>query len=444
MATIKPFRGVRYNLQLIEPARAISQPYDRIHEELQQQYYALSPYNIVRIIHGEERPDDAPEVLEGPNVYTRARDYYTAWRREGVLIRDPEPAIYVYHQDLAVDGQPRTRRGFIAALELSPFEAGIVLPHERTHAAPKLDRLRLLQTLAVHTGQIFILYHDPQQRISALLEQAIAGRVPDVDAVELYEHEVRQRLWRINDPAVITAVQDEMAPQQHMIIADGHHRYETALTYRDQMRARHPDLPDDAALNYAMVTLVSMDDPGLVILPTHREVLDHPDPTPDQILTRAEQVFTVQPAADLTGCLAAMQAHAAEHAFGFYASGRYHVLVLRYPALIDQWMTEERAWAWKTLDVSIAHRILLEAMGGLSEAAVEAQRCLRYHRDPRVAIASVDAGEGNWCLLLNPTRIEQVKACAEQGEKMPQKSTDFYPKMVTGLTMLPVNLDERL
>jgi uncharacterized protein (DUF1015 family) len=191
------------------------------------------------------------------------------------------------------------------------------------------------------------------------------------------------------------------------------------------------------------VTLVSMDDPGLVILPTHREVFGT-QIDPAEVLARAQEGFEVIPAADVDACLAEMAARAAEHAFGFYAGGCYHVLVLRDPALIDRWIAENRSLDWKSLDVSIAHKILLERVAGLSAEELEAQANLRYHRDPSLAIESVDKGEGDFVLLLNPTRIEQVKACAGQGEKMPQKSTDFYPKMVTGLTIMSVGMGERL
>jgi uncharacterized protein (DUF1015 family) len=444
MATIKPFRGVRYNPDIVgDLSSVISQPYDRVRYGLQDKYYDRSPYNIVRITKGRELPADAPNRAAGPNVYTRARAYYDQWRAEKVLVEEPQPAIYAYHQTFTVDGTRGTRKGFVAALELSPFDAGIVLPHERTHAGPKVDRLRLLRAVEANLGQIFMLYPDPENRVSAILDAAIAGRVPDVDATELFESDVRQQLWAITDAETIRAVQDEMASKRNLIIADGHHRYETALNYRDEMRKQHPGAPADAAFNYRMVTLVSMDDPGLVILPTHREVFGT-QVDPAEVLARAQEGFDVVPVADVDACLAAIKARAAEHAFGFYARGRCHVLVLRDPRLIEGWIAEDRSLDWKSLDVSIAHKILLERAAGLSAEEMEAQANLRYHRDPSLAIENVDKGEGDFVLLLNPTRIEQVKACAGQGEKMPQKSTDFYPKMVTGLTIMPVGTGERL
>jgi uncharacterized protein (DUF1015 family) len=444
MATIRPFRAVRYNTRRVEPSLVLSQPYDRIRYGLQERYYELSPYNAVRITKGKALPADRPDHLQGPNVYTRARAYYDLWSAEEVLVREDEPALYVYHQAFELDGTCRTRKGFIAALALSPFEEGVVLPHERTHAEAKVDRLRLLRTLQVNVGQIFLLYADRQNQVAAALDAAIEGRVPDVDATEMYEDAVRQQLWTVHDPAVIRAVVDELAPKRNLIIADGHHRYETALTYRDEMRDRYPDAPPGAAFNYRMATFVGMDDPGLVILPTHREVFDLPQPRPAEILSRAAQAFRVLPADGLEACLSTMRSHAREHAFGFHAEGRYYVLVLRDSVQIERWIPEPRSPAWKHLDVTIAHRILLEQIVGLSAEAAEVGANLRYHRDPALAIANVDTGQGSFVVLLNPTRIDQVRACAEQGERMPQKSTDFYPKLVSGLTMMPVSPEERL
>ena len=478
MATIKPFRGLRFNVESVDLARVVSQPYDRIGCGLQEQYYDQSPFHIVRIIKGEELPADVPDRPAGPNVYTRARAYAELWRAKGVLTREDRPAIYVYYQTFTAGGQAwsppapggspeMTRKGFVAALELSAFDEGVVLPHERTHAGPKVDRLRLLRATEVHWGQILMLYPDPAHEASALLEAAIAGRTPDIDVVETFEKGVRQRMWVVTDEVTIRAVQERMAPKRNLIIADGHHRYETALAYRDEMRQEHPTAPAEAAFNYVMVTLVSMDDPGLVILPTHREILDYPQVRAADVLERARPYFEVLPAADLEACLAHMRENEARHAFGLYApaggrqaySGGYHVLVLKSPALIDPLMAGEgcprgrgpgagegveHSLAWRSLDVSILHQILLEQVVGLPAEAVNRQTNVRYHRDPRLPVENVDQGRGNLVFFLNPTRIAQVRECAAAGERMPQKSTDFYPKVITGLAMMPVHAGERI
>jgi uncharacterized protein (DUF1015 family) len=317
-----------------------------------------------------------------------------------------------------------------------------VLPHEQTHAGPKLDRLRLLRALEVSTGQIFLLYPDPQNVVSSILDGAIAGRAPDVDVSEMYEENVRQQLWVVQDPAIIQAIEREMATKRNLIVADGHHRYETALDYRDERRTAGSS--PNAACNYCMAALVGMDDPGLVILPTHREVFDFPRIDVGSILSRARPFFDITSVADLEACLAELQAGEPKHAFGLYAEGRYHMLLLKSYDRIAHWMAQDRSLARKSLDVSIAHKVVLEHVISLSRQAIEQQANLRYHRDPRLAVANVDSGQGNLVLFLNPTRIAQVKACAQEGVKMPPKSTDFYPKMVAGLTMMPVGEGERL
>jgi uncharacterized protein (DUF1015 family) len=307
-----------------------------------------------------------------------------------------------------------------------------------------VDRLRLLRATGVNMGQIFMLYPDPANRVTTILDEAVADRGPDAEAVEMFERDVRQQLWVVTDERVVEAVQEEMAPKRNLIIADGHHRYETALNYRDEMRKAHPDAPPDAAFTFRMAAMVSMDDPGLVILPTHREVLNWTLVPLRELLRRAEPLFRIIPVEGIEPCLGTMKAQAHNHAFGLYGEGRYHVLVLEDADLIERWVQKDRSAEWKSLDVSIAHQILLRRVVRLSEEAMEGEEHLRYHRDPLTAIGNVDSGKGQLCVFLNPTRIDQVKVCAEQGNKMPPKSTDFYPKMVTGLTMMPVSAHERI
>lgn len=438
MAVVKPFRGIRYNTARIDdPQTVVSQPYDRIDAELQGRYYDLSPYNIVRIVQGRPQPGDQPANPAGPNTYTRARSHYRQWLAEGVLMREDRPAFYACEQTFSVGGQSYTRLGLIAAIELTDFTEGVILPHERTHKGPKEDRLRLLSTLQAHTEQIFMLYPDPENQVNALLRRAIGDRAPAIDVHEIHESDVRQRLWTVTNPATLDAIQAHMAPLRHLIIADGHHRYETSLTYRRQQRAAHPDAPPNAAFNYVAATLVSMDDPGLIILPTHREIYHFDGPAPADILARARDAFTVEPAADLSRCLAAINAHPSGYAFGFYggtASG-FHVLTLK---------DARRAGECGTLAVSILHRLLIEEIAGVPHQGIEDKTMIRYHRSAQAAVDSVDRGDGSLVFFLSPTRMDNIKACAARGETMPQKSTDFYPKVISGLTMLPVPPDETL
>jgi uncharacterized protein (DUF1015 family) len=441
MTNIAPFHGIRYNAHKVgDLSKVVSQPYDRIRYGLQEQYYDLHPYNIVRITKGKEFDDDAPEH----NVYTRARDYYHAWLDAGYLLRDTAPALYVYHQTFALpDGTELNRKAFVAALELVEFSEGIVLPHERTLSGPKVDRLNLLRATAVNFGQILMLYPDAENRIHALFDAAIAGRAADVDVREMFEKDVRQQVWVVTDPGVLASVVGEMAPKRGLIIADGHHRYETALNYRNEMRPQHPDAPPNAAFNFRMVTLVSMDDPGLAILPTHREIHGYTAKTMGQVLQDATDYFAVTHVADRAALDAAMsRATPTDRRIGFY-DGSYHLLRLQDPKFMAE-VAPDRIEEWRMLDVSILHELLIERVMGISKEKVEAKENIEYHRDLDLALARVDKGEAQCVFIMNPTRIEEVKACSEKGAKMPQKSTDFYPKVISGLVAMAVGAEERL
>jgi len=438
MATIRPFRGVRYNPQKIPDLSAvISQPYDRVRHGLQDKYYDLSPYNIVRVIKGKEQPGDG----EGNNVYTRARDTYRAWLQEGALMREETPALYVLHQTFTLpDGSTRTRQGLIAAFELSRFDEGVVLPHERTLSGPKVDRLNLMRATEANFGHIFMLY--PGDRINELLGAAVEG-LPGFELHELFERDVTQQFWAVTDPRVVAAVVEEMAPKRNLIIADGHHRYETALNFRDEMREKYPDAPANAGFNYRMVTLVSMEDPGLVILPTHRLIHSYGRMDGAAALQRAKDYFDVTPVADRTALEAALaQAQPSHPRFGFY-DGTYAVLTLQDAAVMERALPD-RAPVWRLLDVSVLHELFIERVLDIDQAAVERKENIEYLRDPQMGYDAVDQGEAEFLLVMNPTRMEQVRACTAAGEKMPQKSTDFYPKVISGLVMRAIGAQERL
>ena len=438
MATIRPFRGIRYNPeQIVALSAVISQPYDRVRHGLQDKYYDLSPYNVVRIIKGKEQPRDG----ETENVYTRARDHLDSWLREGILMREEVPALYVLHQTFTLpDGSTRTRQGLIVALELTRFDEGIVLPHERTHSGPKVDRLNLLRSTETNFGHIFMLY--PGNRINELLGTAIEGQ-RGFALRELFEHDVLQQFWTVTDPEVVQAVVEEMAPKRNLIIADGHHRYETALNYRDEMRAVHPDAPPNAGFNYRMVTLVSMDDPGLAILPTHRLIHSYGQMTGAEALERAKEFFAVMPVADRVALETALAQATLDHPrLGCY-DGTYAALTLRDPGVLER-LLPDRTPDWRLLDVSVLHELFIERVLGIGKAAVERKENIEYLRDAQMGYDAVDRGEAEFLLVMNPTRMEQVRACTAAGEKMPQKSTDFYPKVIGGLVALPVGVDEQL
>lgn len=447
MAVIKPFRGVRYNPEKIDQLQmVVSQPYDKIDGDFQNRYYELSPYNVVRIILGKSERGDKPTSLEGPNVYTRAKACYQEWVKRGILMREEQPAFYVYEQTFNVGGKVYTRMGVISAVELVDFSEGVILPHEKTHSGPQEDRLRLLKVMQTNTEQIFILYPDAENKINTLLRQAIGNREPDLDIVEIFESDVRQQVWAITNPSVLKLIEDEMKTIRGLIIADGHHRYGTGLTYRNEQRAAYPKAPAHAAFNFVQATLVSMSDPGLVVLPTHREICNFTGTSPATILQRAGEHFAIERVSDLQACLTRVNAHPTGHAFGFYGGAQtgFQVLTLKNDALAERLIADHHSPEWKALSVSVLHKILLEQIAEVPLQGIEDKSMIRYHRDPQTPVDNINQGKGNFVFFVSATRMEQIKEIAGHGEIMPQKSTDFYPKMISGLTMLPLAPEERL
>lgn len=434
MATIMPLKGIRYNPRKIDNLDlVVTQPYDKITDEMQEEYYKKHPLSIVRVIRGKTLPEDTPTN----NVYSRAKDFFREWQKEGILVQDPEPSLYAYDQEYTPPtGEKRVRKGFITALKLEEFSSGVVLPHERTHSKPKEDRLNLLKATGANFGQIFMLYPDPENRVNQLLTGAKEDK-PDMEA--LAEYGVVHRAWRISDKKTIDKVKKEMEDKS-LVIADGHHRYETALDYRNWMREQNPDHTGEEFWNYRMVTLVSMEDEGLTILPTHRLIHSLERFDFQRFLKDCEKFFKIERADGKDKLLGEIESRGAEeHIFGLYASqGEYHLLTLKDEGLIEDFVEKGRAPKWKTLDVTICHSLIIENLLGISKERVAAQENIGYIREPEQAIRGVDEGKHQLIIFLNPTRMSQVKAIAEKGEAMPQKSTDFFPKLISGLVIFKV------
>src|SRR5436309_12446950 len=288
MAHIEPFRALRYDPARVALPNVVTQPYAKITPEMQDRYYASSPYNLVRIILGKQQTGDHP----GESTYTRAADFFRDWRRQGIFLQDTQPSVYVYTQRFAIPGGNREaeRRGFIALGQLEDYAAGVVFRHEQTLAKPKADRLDLLRATRAHFGQIFMLYSDPQAEI----DQALSSTEPPT--LEMSdEYGVLHRVWKVSDPGAINLVRNKMHDKK-LIIADGHHRYETALTYRNERRAGENVVPGLAPYDFAMMTFVNMDSAGLLILPTHRVVHGLPKFSADDFRASAGKFFTVDEA----------------------------------------------------------------------------------------------------------------------------------------------------
>jgi uncharacterized protein (DUF1015 family) len=439
MADIFPFHAYRYNLQRVKLAQVITQPYDKITPAMQERYATLSPYNLIAVEKGKPSPKDAT----ADNVYTRAEKALEQWIRDGVLARDSRPGIYVYFQEYTVPGtmERRTRKGFIALGRVEDYAAHIVFRHELTHSGPKADRLELLRNTRTHTGQLFMLYSDPQRGVDALLDQVAAHSNPD-EATD--EYNVVHRIWPVFDPQIISEIVRVMASQK-LAIADGHHRYETALAYRDECRAKCGAGDRNAPYEKAMMTFFNTQAEGLVILPTHRLAANLPSFDLDSFRKKIAPVFEQEDYAfgsdaartaayerflrDLTA------SGKPERTFGMYAgAGSFTLLHLRRDADLQKLIPDISA-AQRKLDVVLLHRVLLEDGLGITPAAVIAEQNISYEREIGAAVNAVDRKRAQICFLLNPVDVNQVMEIALAGEVMPQKSTDFYPKLLSGLTL---------
>ncbi|MCD6424118.1 MAG: DUF1015 domain-containing protein [Anaerolineales bacterium] len=441
MATIKPFRAIRYNQHKIDHINnVISQPYDRVRYGLQDEYYALSEYNVTRIIKGKKFDSDS----DTDNIYTRANDFLNKWLQEGILKREDQPAYYVYHQTFPLpSGETITRKAFIGAFELSGFDEGIVLPHEKTHAGPKIDRLNLTKATETYFGNIFMLYPDQENKIDAIFDQAIQ-RPADIEAKELHEKDVLHQVWVVTDPEVIARVNAEMAEKNNLIIADGHHRYETALNYQAEMKKIHPESAPNAGFNYRMAAMVSMSNPGLTILPTHRLIFDYQDQTFDEIMAKTNELFRVEKLENRQVLESKLKdATSQVGVTGLVCSQGYYLLTLNKLDIMTD-LEPDRAQSWRDLDVSILHKLLLENIMNIDPKKIDNLENIKYLREPDLGYDEVKEKDTSFLFILNATRIDQITDCTDAGEKMPQKSTDFYPKIVTGFAMLPVQKDETL
>jgi uncharacterized protein (DUF1015 family) len=419
MASIYPFRGLRYSPDKVPIEKVVTQPYDKISKEMQERYYALHPQNMVRVVLGQAQSTDS----DRDNVYTRATDYLREWRRAGVLIELSRPAFLAYFQRFTVPGtsEERLRKGFIGLGKLEDYANKVVFPHERTLTGPKKDRLELLRHTRTHFEQIFMLYEDPVRRIDAILDD-IAKAAPDIRVAD--EYGVEHTVWIMDDPTLIESIQAEMA-EKTLIIADGHHRYETGLAYRDEMRAAAGANRPDAAYERLPMAFFNMQNPGLTILPTHRVVFGLMQFEPGVMLHRASRYFDIDSAsAEPEQFRSSVQeAGTRTIAIGVCLQDGRH-LILRLKSFVE-----------RDLDVAILHRFLLEQSLDISDEAIKGGKHIAYIREFASALDAVEKGSGQVAFLLNPTRLEQMKDIAYAGQVMPQKSTDFYPKVLSGLIM---------
>ena len=430
MAEIIPFQALRYDPEQVKLEDVVTQPYDKITPEMQSHYYDLSPHNLVRIILGKPGDTDTPTF----NSYTRAAEYLHDWRSAGILKQDAEPSLYVYSQTFTAPGtrDVAERRGLIALGRIHDYADGVVFRHEQTLAKPRADRLNLLQATRAHFGQIFMLFSDPQAELEKLLAKKTADE-PEISVLD--EYEVLHRVWRIQDPAMISSIQGFMAGK-NLLIADGHHRYETALAYRDERRKQAASTDRNAGYEFVMMTLVPMESRGLVILPTHRIVHGLVSFDRERMLESAKRFFDIERIDLRTESRSAttLLEEAGENGTAFVAVTRQGPYLLRAKERAVQEALSSFSARQRKLDVVQLHKLLLERILGISEEAIRNQEHVKYERDAFEAISWVRQG-ANVAFLMNAAKIEQVSDIAFGGEVLPQKSTDFYPKLLSGLTI---------
>jgi uncharacterized protein (DUF1015 family) len=449
MAQIYPFRAWRYNPSAVRLEDVVTQPYDKNSPSMQQAYYQRSPYNLVRIILGLPELFDAER---GESVYTRAARDLSDWREQGILLQENVPCVFAYAQRFRVPGTDivKERRGFIALGKLHEYAERVVFRHEQTLSKPKGDRLNLLKATHAHFGQIFMLYSDPAGSIEKILYDSnpaapgefIGTGSPCGEVTD--EYGVLHRVWRVSDPGTIRLLATAMADKK-LIIADGHHRYETALNYSKEhapadaakTESSTAQLPQPAYPEAAvMMTFVNMDSDGLVILPTHRVVHSLAAFDPAAFARAAEEFFTVEalPAGDSTSLIDTLTKQEGTAFIAVTGKGDY--LLRSKFDLIDATLAfagiQPRQ---RNIDLTHLHFIVLDRLLGLDEEKVREQTNIRYLRDSAEAVDQVRRGEADVAFLTNPVSMEQLKEVAFAGEVMPQKSTDFFPKLLSGLTI---------
>ena len=443
MAQVYPFRAFRYNPARAAFDRVLTQPYDKISPAMQEKYYAADPHNLIAVEKGRAYPGDTPQN----NVYTRAAAAIEDWIRNSVVVQDPAPSFYAYTQEYTVPGteERRTRRGFIGAGKLEEYSAGVVFRHEHTLSGPKADRLELLRHTKTHTGQLFMLYSDAQRRVDGILAEAEAAASPATEMRD--EYGVLHRLWVIAEPERVAAIQKAME-EQKLVIADGHHRYETALNYRNECRARAGTIDPGAAYERVMMTFVNTCSEGLTILPGHRVAAHIHDFSWTAARRHLEPWFAAEAfpfsseekkAAARKSFLTRLTGAREKRAIGVYPAAEpqkraFYVLTLREGVNLAQLLPNVSPLQ-RELDVVLLHEGILEPALGITPQAVTAEANLTYEREAAAALEAVDSGRAQISFLLNPCSVEQVMKIATAGEVMPQKSTDFYPKLLSGITM---------
>jgi uncharacterized protein (DUF1015 family) len=434
MADIQAFRGLRYDSKHVGSlAQVIAPPYDVIGPDLQSQLYKAHPCNVIRLILNRDEPGDN----DSNNRYTRAARFLKTWRAEGVLAAETQPALYVYHQQFEYQGQPFIRRGFMARCRLERFGEGRIYPHEETLSGPKADRLLLTRACKANLSQIFGLYPDLESQAQSLLETAIARQTP----LEATDHlGVMHRMWPMTDASVTSAVTAQLALYP-VFIADGHHRYETACNYRDELAAAAGgSLPPNHPANFVLMMFISMSDPGLIVMPTHRLFRGLPKITSAQLIEKLGRNFTTRVAGEGTDLAPTIweeiEADGDQGTIGLYAKADDRWVIARLNDKGRARMAEVAAphtEDWQGLGVAVLHRLLIDTLLDAKDLPKP-----RYIHLVDEVVAGIETDEFPLAALVMPATVDHIRRVSQHGERMPAKSTYFYPKLLSGLVINPL------
>lgn len=441
MAEVKAFGGLRYSTKAGELARLVCPPYDIISEQQRMAYLAANSNNLIRL----ELP------REGNDPYKQAGEVLSSWLDTGILAVDKQPAIYIYEEEFEAYGQRKTLKGINCLVKLEEFSQGVVLPHEETLSKAKQDRFNLMKACGCNFSPVYSLYFDEDANIYSAIDRLSQGK-PDEEFTD--EDGVIHRLWVVTDPQACADICSGFADKK-LYIADGHHRYETALNYRRWLHEQGIEAPVG---DYIMMTLVNMEHDGLVVFPTHRIIKDLPQFELKETLGRCEKYFEIKEKTcaidavmnytDGTGSVLSDGSKGSSISFelgrrydegnisfALYAGGdSFFELTLRNKNQLAE-LLPEKSKAYCELDVAVLHSLVLEECFGIDKENMANQKNLVYTRDAQEAIDEVDSSKANCAFIINPTRVDQIAAVAAAGDKMPQKSTYFYPKIITGMVM---------
>jgi len=429
MVDLSAFKGITYNNDKIKKLDDVmSPPYDIISEEMQNKLYDKNPNNFVRLILGKQFPDDN----DNNNRYTRAKKLFDEWQKQGILKQSEKTAIYPYKIDYKIKSQKKTMNGFFVLLKLDP-EYKTVKAHEKTLAKPKADRLNLMRACDANLEPIELLYVDKEDMIRKTIDEKLNKPIIKVEGYDGFTH----TLWKVDDEKVVKDVVGELKNKE-LYIADGHHRYQTSINFAQEKKEKTSVTDSNASFNYIMVIIANIFDLGLSILPTHR-LVKMPTFRVEEILEKMKKYFAIEEKkvkgddSNLVGKQIMRDIETKSgHKFAIYCKKKYYVLTLKDEKIMD-YLASDHSKTWRNLDVSILHKLILEQGLGISDKNIEDH--VKYTRSDGEAVKFIDDGKFDVSFLINATKIEELKVIAEAGEHMPQKSTYFLPKMLSGLVM---------